>query len=211
MSYLEAQNATHRFASLGIVMVLHVALIYALVNGLARKTVSAIPTALEIRIIDEVKPVPPERPALTPKLTALPLSPVPVPEVRVESPTPREALALDAHVKPVAEIPLSLPALPKPAAAPVRVSAVVDSRYCDKPEYPPASLRAHETGLVVLQFLIGIDGRAIESNVGRSSGSQRLDEAARHALALCRFRPGTVDGVPVQSWARIDYRWTIED
>jgi protein TonB len=88
---------------------------------------------------------------------------------------------------------------------------VVDARACSKPEYPPQSLRAQEEGLTVLQFLIGADGTAIESKVEKSSGFRRLDEAARRGLSLCKFRPGTEDGKPVQSWARIEYQWKIEE
>jgi protein TonB len=50
----------------------------------------------------------------------------------------------------------------------------------------------------------------LESKVERSSGSRRLDEAARNGLGLCRFKPATVDGKPERSWARIEYEWKIE-
>ena len=33
---------------------------------------------------------------------------------------------------------------------------------------------------------------------------------ARNALSKCQFRPGTVDGKPEQSWARIQYQWRLE-
>ena len=94
---------------------------------------------------------------------------------------------------------------------PARTAPVVDARNCSKPEYPSASLRAQEEGPVVLQFLIGTDGSAIDGKVERSSGYRRLDEAARRALALCKFKPGTEEGKAVQSWARIEYQWKIED
>ena len=102
--------------------------------------------------------------------------------------------------------------IPRPGpTGPARTSAVVDARACAKPEYPAKSIRAQEEGLVVLQFLIGADGTAIESKVDKSSGFRGLDEAARRALSLCKFKPGTEDGKPVQSWARIEYLWRLED
>ncbi len=61
-----------------------------------------------------------------------------------------------------------------------------------------------------MRFLIDLDGRAIKSEVVRSSGHKRLDEAARAALSLCKFKPGTVDGKPEQSWAPIQYVWKLE-
>ncbi|MEO8718719.1 MAG: energy transducer TonB, partial [Burkholderiales bacterium] len=88
--------------------------------------------------------------------------------------------------------------------------AVVDARACAKPSYPPASIRANETGVVTLNFLIDFDGKVLESKVERSSGHRRLDEAARAGLALCKFRPATVDGRAERAWARIQYDWKLE-
>lgn len=81
---------------------------------------------------------------------------------------------------------------------------------CPPPQYPPAARRAGETGTVILKFLIEFDGTVLESLVETSSGFERLDEAARSALAVCRFRPGTVDGHPQRSWARIRYVWKMQ-
>ena len=61
-----------------------------------------------------------------------------------------------------------------------------------------------------LRFLIGADGSVLQSEVIKSSGFVRLDEAARNALAKCQFRPGTVDGKPEASWASIQYTWRLE-
>jgi protein TonB len=104
--------------------------------------------------------------------------------------------------------------VPEPVAArpqPVRQSAVVDAAgACRLPQYPPLSRRNGETGTVTLKFLIDADGTMLEGHVDASSGHQRLDEAARQALALCRFKPGTVDGVPERSWARMRYVWKLD-
>ena len=81
---------------------------------------------------------------------------------------------------------------------------------CPKPAYPPASRRLEEEGTVGLRFLIGVDGSVLQSEVVKSSGFTRLDEAARNALAKCQFRPGSVDGKPEQSWASIQYTWRLE-
>jgi len=59
-------------------------------------------------------------------------------------------------------------------------------------------------------LLVGVDGLVSDSRVERSSGYKRLDEAARKALSLCKFKPGTVEGKPEASWARIEYDWKIE-
>ena len=95
------------------------------------------------------------------------------------------------------------------ADEPVRTPPVVNAKSCDEPPYPAASLRANETGIVSLRILVGLDGKVLDSKVERSSGSRRLDEAARAGLSLCKFRPATVNGKPEQAWGRIEYEWKI--
>ncbi len=63
---------------------------------------------------------------------------------------------------------------------------------------------------MVLKFLVDVDGKVIQSQVDKSSGSNQLDEAARNALSRCQFKPGTLDGKPEQSWANMRYTWKLE-
>jgi periplasmic protein TonB len=49
------------------------------------------------------------------------------------------------------------------------------------------------------------------SEVQSSSGHTRLDAAAREALSLCRFTPGTFDGKPVEAWATLRYTWVLQE
>lgn len=209
MSYAEPQDTSRRLIGFVFVIIFHVLLIYALINGLARKIVEVVQAPLDIKILEEIKPpVDKPPPPPPPKLAAPPPPFIPAPEVRIDTPPQlTNAITAVSTVKPAAEAPVPRPV----AAGPSRTTAVVDARNCSKPEYPSASIRAQETGLVVLQFLIGADGTAIDSKVETSSGYRRLDEAARKALALCKFRPGTEAGKPVQSWARIEYLWKLED
>lgn len=96
-----------------------------------------------------------------------------------------------------------------PARTPVHIAAQVDSNACEKPEYPASSIRIGEEGTVNLAMLIGPDGRVLESRVEKSSGSRALDKAAVQGLSLCKFKPGSIDGVPEKSWAKLQYVWTI--
>lgn len=210
MSYIQSQDSGRRFTGLVGVLVLHAVLGYALINGLARKIVEVVQAPLETKILEEIKP-PVEKPPPPPppKLAAPPPPFIPAPEVRIDTP-PQLANTIMAvsSVKPAVEAPVPRPVV---VATRAKTAAVVDARNCSKPEYPAASVRAQETGLVVLQFLIGADGTPIDSKIEKTSGFRRLDEAARNALSLCKFKPGTEEGKPVQSWARIEYLWKLED
>lgn len=93
-----------------------------------------------------------------------------------------------------------------------RVSAAAEldpSATCTEPAYPALSRRFNEAGTVQLKLYIGVDGRVLESHTERSSGFERLDEAARAAFARCLFKPGTVDGKPAPSWLNKEYRWRL--
>lgn len=206
-------DPSKRYIGIGFVAVLHIVLVYALVSGLARKVVEVIKQPLETKIIEEVKPPPPpERPPPPPpKLVAPPPPFIPPPEINIaQAPPPQATIAAVTTTPPP---PVAAPAVQAPAKAPesVRVPPVIDAkRSCAQPEYPAASRRAEESGTVTLRFLIDVDGKAVESAVEASSGFKRLDEAARSALARCRFKSGTVDGKPEQSWARIRYTWKLD-
>ena len=62
------------------------------------------------------------------------------------------------------------------------------------PEYPPASRRAGEAGTVQLRCFVKEDGRCSEVSVVKSSGFDKLDEAAvKEAQRNWKFVPGKED------------------
>ncbi|MBC3883651.1 energy transducer TonB [Undibacterium griseum] len=87
---------------------------------------------------------------------------------------------------------------------------VMDNKSCDPPKYPKAALMNEETGTVTMGFLVGTDGKVMDSKVEKSSGSKSLDKAALTALSQCKFKPGTKDGKPDQVWAKVDFVWKLE-
>ena len=218
MSYAEQQdNSVRRLIGLSIVVVFHAALGYALVNGLARKIVEIVRQPLDTKIIEEVKPPPPDKPPPPPppRMAAPPPPYIPPPEVQVQVPQSLQSAAISAVTSDRPIGPVATPgqrfAPPAPKArAPVRTPAVVQAKACEKPEYPSASLRAQETGIVMLAFLIDVNGGVLESRVERSSGHRRLDDAALKALGLCKFQAATLDGKPERAWAKLEYEWKID-
>jgi protein TonB len=215
MDYAQRQrDPTKHLLGITVVFLLHLLLVYALVTGLARKVVEVIKKPIETKIVEEAKPPPPPEapPPPPPKMSTPPPPFIPPPEVQITV-TPPPAATISATTNtpppPVAAIVPQPP--PTPAHVPVRVAPVIDAAHnCPTPEYPAASARAEETGTVRLRFLIGVDGRAMKSEVERSSGHRRLDEAARTALGSCQFKVGTVDGKPEPSWAPIEYTWRLQ-
>jgi D-alanyl-D-alanine endopeptidase (penicillin-binding protein 7) len=104
-----------------------------------------------------------------------------------------------------------MPAAPSTAAtAPGGSKAVVQFASCAKPDYPAQALADRQTGTVKLGFLVDQDGKVRDSRVDRSSGNVALDDAARLAIAKCTFTPATDNGIAMQSWAPVQYVWTLQ-
>ena len=199
------RKPSKHLVGLGLVVLLHLLLLWAIKSGLARSFVKKIKGPVEAVLLEEQKPdiPPPPPPPPPPKNLPPPPPPSYVPPVDLPVSAQPSANAIAAvSNKPPAPVVV--------AAAPVRTGAVVNSANCEKPEYPSASRRLEEEGTVSLRFLVGVDGKVIQAEVDKSSGFRRLDEAARAGLAKCQFKPATVDGKPEQAWASMKYTWRLE-
>jgi protein TonB len=94
-------------------------------------------------------------------------------------------------------------------AAAGEVPASFDPKTC-KAEYPKASLMNEEQGTVTMSFLVDAQGNVVESKLEKTSGFKNLDKAAMKALTACKFKPGTKDGAPAQTWTKVDYAWRLD-
>jgi protein TonB len=88
------------------------------------------------------------------------------------------------------------------------VPASFDAKNC-KADYPKASLMNEEQGEVALSFLVSPDGHVLDSKIEKSSGYKNLDKAAIKGISACKFKPGTKDGAPAQTWTKVDYVWKL--
>lgn len=111
------------------------------------------------------------------------------------------AVALAAPAPPAAE-----PVPPAPAAAPPAPAATVQSGgdlgtrvlSAPPPRYPTQSRRRREQGTVELLLTLGTDGSVEAISVSRSSGFERLDDAALSAVRRWRWEPTVQAGAPVR-------------
>jgi periplasmic protein TonB len=200
--YPSYQPSSSRLIGIGFIVLLHVALIYALVHALARRSIEVTHAPIETKIITEAPPAPVEAPPPPPKFAPPPPPFVPPPEVNVATPPPLTSTAPTAitTVKPA----------PAPTA-PVTVMPRLDGSHSHQPEYPAQSRQLGEQGSVILQVLVDLDGSVVDSKLVQSSGSQRLDEAALSGVKTnYRFFPGTIDGKPQQMWFTIKFNWKLQ-
>jgi protein TonB len=209
----------NNLTGIAFVLAIHVLLAVLVASGSRLAVLKQKPA--EIDLVQTPLAPPPPPPALPdPPPMAAPATPqiyVPVLETPVVAtaqptltahPMPDQPPAA-ASAGPAAGMPAATPGPAK--AGPVRVPAVVDASACSKPDYPKNALRNGDTGTVTLQLLVGVDGRVTDSRVEKSSGYRELDRAAQTGLSLCRFKPETLDGVPRESWTRMQYLWSLDD
>jgi protein TonB len=64
---------------------------------------------------------------------------------------------------------------------------------------------------VILDVTVTGDGRAASVSLISSSGFPDLDRAAERAAEQARFKPGTRDGKPVESAARLTLIFRLRD
>ena len=209
-----------KLVGLTVVVVLHGVLLGAIQMGLNQTAPPKMPTVVQALLLEEKRPelppLPPPPAPPTPPVPTPPKNSPPQPTVvpPIEAPVAPASPNAIAAVSPAPQTPASpstpAPAAPARATAPTRTAASVNVAQCEKPEYPSASKRMEEEGTVALRFLVGTDGKVIQSEVEKSSGYKRLDEAARAGLSKCQFRPATLDGKPEQAWTTIRYVWRLE-
>jgi periplasmic protein TonB len=84
----------------------------------------------------------------------------------------------------------------------VKTAALFDARYNEylQPNYPGIARQMGAEGRVLMEIVIGVDGRVQDVRLVDSSGNSDLDTAAmKHVKKYWRFKPATEDGQPVIS------------
>jgi protein TonB len=208
-------NQKKNLTGMTTVVLLHIALLGVFLQGSKLTVFKSTPPVVDL--VPNLEPPKPRerepqvqepqlaRPEIyVPKLlTDIPLEQQPAVTARVAPDNPPAQPPTGGVAEPAAKTP-------QVKAAPVVTAAVVDAQACSKPDYPKNALRNGDTGTVMLAFLIGADGKVADARIEKSSGFRELDRAAQAGLSLCRFRPGTVDGVPQSSWTKMQYVWSLD-
>jgi periplasmic protein TonB len=101
--------------------------------------------------------------------------------------------------------------LAAPLAIAAGANATVDPKDCETPEFPARWQNEGDSGNVVVAFLVGADGKVLDSKLVESSGIVRVDRASVRAGARCKFQPGVAaNGQAAASWAKVKYTWVID-
>lgn len=183
------------------VVVFHVAVLWAMQNGLLRRAAEiVVPAEILTRIIEieppkVAPPPPPPPPRPAPKVPRPPPMPVAVREP-VPTPAPNAPVGVVEPQPPAPPIPAppapTPPAPPAPPAPPRLVEVTQgETEYIRPPRvvYPSLSKRNGESGVVVIAVYYSGAGRAVRGSVFKSSGFERLDRAAYEAVMASQVTP----------------------
>ena len=194
MAYADQQMSGNRVIAIIIVALIHVALGYALITGLAY---SAVKKAIErVTTVDIEEPEPEEEPPPPPPDEIQPPPPVaPPPPINISvSPPQIQTVDTPPPPAPVFRQP-SLPPPPPPPPAPSKARGVSpdgQSRWAARIQenYPPRAVRDEVEGRVGVRVTVGPNGRVTACSVTSSSGSSVLDEAACDGMTrYARYNP----------------------
>ncbi|MGC7406573.1 energy transducer TonB [Pandoraea pneumonica] len=189
MNYAQPKPPARRLLGIGVALLLHALILYALLSGLATRVATIIQAPIETRIIEELKPPPPPPPpppvkkiAPAPRPVVQPKAYVPPPEVQVPATPQPNAIAAQSD-KPVATAPVAppAPAESKPVAGNVGVVCPNSAQVRAGIRYPREALRDNITGNVLIEFVVGTDGQVKQLRVARSAAPV-LDRAAESAV-----------------------------
>jgi protein TonB len=156
----------------------------------------------------EIVPTQPSRPTatperITPRVAASRPSEVTSTPVTVDSGT---EVAIDTSTDTSGPVESIVPASTGPAPMQLQY------QLAPAPAYPRRALQQRLTGTVMLQVLVGIDGRPLDVSVAQSSGHRDLDEAARaQVLKRWSFQPATRNGQPVQAIGMVPIQFALKD
>ena len=169
------------------------------------------------------KPQPKPKPKPTPTPEPKP-NPTPKPLPRPDPEPPSQPAVTAPAEQPVTTPPpgaTAAPAAPSTGEAPVTaapapaaprtITSGVEYVNAPAPRYPSLSRRMGEEGKVVLRILIDDRGRAERIELHESSGSARLDQAAREAVQRARFKPYIENGRAIAVFAIVPIAFKLEN
>ena len=208
------------------VMILHIAAIYYLAQK-QFATQAKITLAKPI-LVSLIAPPAPE-PVLVPVIE--PPKPViqPKPKLKkvvkeitpIEMPTERLVEATTEEVKDLAPpAPVQVTQEAVETKAPPKADIVAEEKieppkfgvaYLNNPAptYPPLSRRKGEEGRALLRVLVSETGEATEVQLEKSSGSERLDQAAMDAVKSWRFIPARKGGQALSAYVLVPIKFSL--
>ena len=176
MGYAEQQRQPGKHAvGIGVVIILHILLGWALASGLATKAVRIIlPETEAVIIVEKPKPPPPPlEPPPPPKQVVVVQTFVPPPEVQIQQQLQPPVIQNTTVVAPTVFAPPTPPAPPAPIAPPAPVSVGIacpnSQQIRADIKYPTQARKDGLQGEVLIEATVGANGEIKDVEVISSS------------------------------------------
>lgn len=206
------------------VLLAHVGLVYGLTSYQQTSVPEEPEHVIQMSLVQQEKPAQPE---------PVPPKPIPPKVVKkvVNTPPPKVVELPPVAVAQAAESTRSVPVVeepPKPVAvsesvvaapalAPVAEPLPIEppkfnADYLDNPSpvYPVVSRRMGEVGRVLLRVQVSEKGLPSRVLVKKTSGYERLDEAALDTVRNWKFVPAQQGGKPVEAWVVVPITFDLK-
>jgi len=214
MSYIDQENGSRRVAIGGVVL-LHIAVGYALISGLAITVIQHVPKVFIAEPIPDDKPPPRhDDPPPPPKHHVAQDDKLVVEKiVDVDLGSGGFTMTKGPDVLPPVKPPVLPPQQQKISKARDAIVGPGRNNWVTNDDYPAGALHNEEQGVVGINVAIGTDGRVTGCEVTASSGSSQLDQATCRLYARrARFQPALDDdGQPTPSHHSDRIRWQIPE
>jgi periplasmic protein TonB len=230
-NYTEKKSAA--WLTIALVLLAHALVIYLLTTQKPLEKIQASPVkpmmvsiiappSPEPEIVPIIEPPKPEpKPIIKPKKVVEKILPTEKPVERlIEATTepPKEEIA-----KPEAAPVLAAePAQDFKDKAPPKAVPIVEEKYEEprfgvaylnnpKPDYPALSVRKGEEGRVLMRVLVSADGTPEDVQIEKSSGFDRLDNAAVAAVKKWRFVPAKRNNQALSAYVLVPMPFILEN
>lgn len=217
MAYVD-QHTTPRLKPVAAVALVHLAIGYAFISGLAGQVIEHVPAVFRVISIDAPAPPTPNDPTPPPPAKAQPQQRIDAPMPTVDLPrAPDQSVIVPLLPPVIATRPETVaPVLPPPLPPVGSQASTAQAKgnragWITADDYPTRSLRNAEEGTVAISVRIGADGRVSDCTVTASSGFALLDEATcRLYQRRARFTPARdASGQPIATSTTDRIRWTM--
>ena len=186
-----------RMIGTGLMIAIHVAFIWAVVNGLAMKITKYVEPVLEAQVIlsePQTPQIAPPKPQLVQPQNPQAIAP---PDIVIAPPAPQQTIAA----------PLAAPVVAVPDSS---ASGVVSTHTT--PPYPPLARSLGQQGTVILALTISAAGDVTNAQVATSSGVPELDQTAvTWVTAHWKYKPAIQNGVPVPSTTQAEVVFNLKN
>jgi periplasmic protein TonB len=184
----QQRDPTRHVIGIVFVILVHVAVIYALMTGLARKAVEVIKKPLNATIIEEIKappppPPPPKKVIEPPKAQPVQQPYVPPPDIPMPTPTQEPVISAPTTVVPTEPVVIAPPAVVAPPAPKPAIRQGVSCTKMEKPTFPREAIKAQvQRGRVDAILTIDEKGNVADVRITTSDPPRVFDRAVRDTL-----------------------------